>query len=213
VRIGRPLAVDEGQEPGNIAVMGTSYVQPQEAHFIKQRVDGTEQIRIPLRRNWFVLLFLCFWICLWTVGGVTAIDQVLTSFNLFLVFWLCMWVFGWVFAASTIAAQIGGSEIIRVVGRDLEISTGVGRFRRLRFYRGDMIRHLRSNDPNPFGWGGWHGRSFINSPFVTARAGAIKFDYGSRTIYAATSIDEAEGRMIVDWLKPKLPTSATEGAG
>ena len=44
------------------------------------------------------------------------------------------------------------------------------------------------------------------------RAGAIKFDYGAKTIRAGSSVDEAEGRMIVDWLRPKLPQSATDAA-
>lgn len=43
--------------------MLTRYVDPQSTRFIREFVDGTEQIRIPMRRNWFVLLFLSLWIC------------------------------------------------------------------------------------------------------------------------------------------------------
>jgi hypothetical protein len=164
-----------------------------------------EQLRIPMRRNWFVLIFVSFWLCAWTVGGLTAIYQVSQKFDLFLIFWLGGWAIGWMFALATIGAQIAGSEILRVVGRDLEISVGVGRLRWRRLYRGDLIRNLRSCDPNPLGW---PFRAQQN-PF-RPRAGSVKFDYGSQTVFAASASDEAEGRQIVDWLRPKLPRSAVE---
>ena len=47
-------------------------------------------------------------------------------------------------------------------------------------------------------------------PFARVRQGAIKFDYGAQTFYAASSADEAEGRMIVEWLRPKLPRSTSD---
>jgi len=56
--------------------MGTRYVEPRSSRCIREHVDGVEQIRIPTRRNWFVLLFLCFWICGWTAGGIAAMYQV-----------------------------------------------------------------------------------------------------------------------------------------
>jgi hypothetical protein len=186
--------------------MGTRYVEPQSSRFVQERIDGAEQIRIPMRRNWFVLIFLSFWICGWTIGGVAAMYEVSRDFNWFLVFWLGGWALGWAFAAVTIASQIAGSEIIRVLGRDLETSIGVGRIRWRRLYRGDHIRNLRSSDPNPMGW----PFRFQQTNIFRPRAGAIKFDYGSQTICAATSAEEAEGRMVVDWLRPRLPRTATE---
>jgi hypothetical protein len=193
--------------------MSSYYVEPRESRFVRERIEGVEQIRIPVRRNWFVLLFLSFWICGWTVGGLAAMSQLRQDFDWFLVFWLGGWLLGWVFAATTISSQLAGSEIIRVAGRDLEISVGVGPLRRRRLYRGDRIRNLDSSDPNPMGWGWWQGAGVSRSPFGVfgkPQQGALKFDYGAETIYAASSADEAEGRMIVDWLKPKLPRSATD---
>jgi len=186
--------------------MGTRYIEPRSSRFLQERVDGVEQVRIPMRRNWFVLLFIAFWICGWTVGGIAAIYQVSQNFDWFLIFWLGGWALGWVFAAATIASQIGGSEIIRVVGRDLETSVGVGKLRWRRFYRGDHIRNLKGSDPNPMGW---PFRVHQTNPF-RLRAGAIKFDYGAQTVFAANSSEEAEGRMIVEWLKSKLPRTATD---
>lgn len=95
------------------------YVEPQPTRFLQERIDGLEQIRIPMRRNWFILLFVGFWICGWTVGGIAAIYQVSQDFDWFFVFWLGGWALGWVFAAATICSQVAGSEIIRVVGKTL----------------------------------------------------------------------------------------------
>jgi hypothetical protein len=184
--------------------MGVRYIEPQSSRFVQERIEGIEQIRIPMRRNWFILLFVGFWICGWTVGGIAAIYQVSQNFNWFLIFWLGGWALGWVFAAATICSQIAGSEIIRVVGRDLETSVGVGTIRWRRLYRGEDIRHLTSSDPNPMGW----PFRFQQTSLIRPRSGAIKFDYGSQTIFAASAAEEAEGRKIVDWLKTRLPRVA-----
>ena len=195
-----------GAPPINIAAMGTRYVEPQSSRLIQERIEGVEQIRIPIRRNWLILLFIGFWICGWTAGGIATIYQVSQNFDWFLVFWLGGWVVGWIFAAVTIGSQIAGSEIIRVVGRDLETSVGIGSLRWRRLYRGDHIHNLTSSDPNPMGW----PFRFQQTNIFRPRSGAIKFDYGSQTIYAASSAEEAEGRTIVDWLQPRLPRNAME---
>ena len=205
--------------------MGTRYVEPQNCRFITERFDGIDQIRIPYKRNWFTLIFLSVWLTGWTIGGFAAAGALISGLtghqdlsdgggnlsnggvNLFLFVWLIFWAFGWIFATTTVALQLGGSEILKVAGRDLEISSGVGSWRRRKLYRGDQIRNLTSSDPNPMGWP--IGARAMTFPGFN-RAGAIKFDYGARTIRAAGSVDESEGRMIVDWLKPKLPRTATE---
>ena len=59
---------------------------------------------------------------------------------------------------------------------------------------------------------GWPFRA-QRMPFPgMTQSGSIKFDYGAKTIRAAGSVDEAEGRMILDWLRPKLPASASDPA-
>jgi hypothetical protein len=187
--------------------MSSRYVEPGKSSIVTERVDGVEQLRIPYRRQWFVLIFLSVWLTGWSFGGIAALGEMVVSPEPFLVVWLAFWAVGWVFAAGTVAMQLGGSEIVRVAGRDLETSVGVGRWRWRRLYRGDQIRHLRSSDPNPLGWP--FRAQQMSFPGMT-RAGAIKFDYGARTIAAAGAVDEAEGRTIVEWLRPKLPRSAVE---
>lgn len=186
--------------------MSTRFVEPRSSRVISERVEGVEQMRIPMRRNWLILLFMIFWLCGWSIGGVATIHQVSQNFDWFLVFWLGGWAVGWIFVSVTIASQLAGSEIIRVVGRDLETSIGVGRLRWRRLYRGDLIRNLQSSDPSPLGWPFRAQQTNIFKP----RAGAVKFDYGAETIFAASAAEEAEGRALVDWLRPRLPRTASE---
>src|SRR5689334_15177316 len=69
----------------------------------------------------------------------------------FLGVWRIFWALGWVFATSSIALQLGGSEIIKVIGRDLKVSIGGGRWRRRKLRRGDQIRNLSKQRPQPDG--------------------------------------------------------------
>jgi hypothetical protein len=45
------------------------------------------------------------------------------------------------------------------------------------------------------------------------KSGAVRFDYGARTIYAAAGLDAAEGQMIVDRLKKRLPAGVERTPG
>jgi hypothetical protein len=163
-----------------------------------------EQIRIPVKRQWFILLFVPFWLLFWTFGGIAAASDFVRTGEPFLAFWLCGWVAGELFAIVLLGDQIAGSETIRTIGRDLEISGGFGPVRRTRLYRGDQIANLRPGDPSsPF--------AMFRMPlpsFMKVGWGAVKFDYGAETIYFGSNAHEAEGRLIVDWLRPRLPASA-----
>jgi hypothetical protein len=170
-------------------------------------VPGGEQIVIPARRNWLILLFLAFWLTVWTFGGIAALYEVMTNFSLFLVFWLCGWAAGWLFAATTIAWQINGAETLRVVGGDLEVRHSAVGLSKSWWFRGSEIRNLRAGDTPalPFGWSG------LNAPLIFWRRwGSVRFTHGARTIYLAPALDEAEGALIVETLQRALPRTAVD---
>lgn len=188
--------------------MPKGYVEPRTPRFRIEQVDEVEQVTVAARRSWFVLAFLAVWLTLWTVGGLLAITQVLTSFDLFLAVWLCFWAVGWLYAAATVVWQLRGREVLRVVDRDLEIILRSPGFNRSRVYHGREIARLTAHDGGgPFQV---HGGAFATAnPLTAGRSGSVRFDYGARTVYAAAGLDEAEGRLIVAWLARRLPTSAT----
>jgi hypothetical protein len=164
---------------------------------------GGERIRVRARRNVFVLLFLPFWLVMWTIGGIAAVGQFLQTREPFIGLWLCAWAAGWLLAATTIAWMLWGSEVIGVIGGDLEIGHSLLGWTRSRLYRGSDISHLSAAE-SPF-----FSRYQFSVPFLMrTRSGAIKFSYGGRTVYAAQGLDEAEGRMIVARLLRYLPKGA-----
>jgi hypothetical protein len=186
--------------------LGNGYVEPRDARHRIEVVDGAERIRIPMRRNWFAMLFLGFWLTGWTAGGIAAMAAAVTQVEPFLIVWLCGWAVGWFFAASTLAMQIAGAETIAVTGGDLEIRSGARPFLRTWRYRGDAIRNLQSATPmgDPFNM-----RSAQIPFWIRPRSGAVRFDYGAETIFLANGVDQPEGREIAAWLARRLPVAAT----
>src|SRR5688572_28836534 len=101
-----------------------------------------ERIRIPARKFVFAMLFLPVWLTGWTVGGIVAITELLTTFSLFMLVWLSFWAVGWVAAAGTLAWMAFGSETLRVAGEDLEVGHHMLGWSRRKVYRGREVRRL-----------------------------------------------------------------------
>jgi len=181
------------------------YVEPGAARHRIVVVDGIETLRIPPRRQWFVIAFLPIWLTMWTFGGVQAMKQVVLDHEPFLVVWLIGWAAGWIYATTTLAMQVAGSELVHVVHGDLEVSSGVGPLRRTWRYRGSAIGDLTSHVPTD---SIWTGRGLDRPFFLTPTSGAVRFSYGAKTVYLAPGIDEPEGRQIVAWMMRRLPQRA-----
>lgn len=183
-----------------------SYVEPKPARHEVVFVDGVETLRVPQRRQWFTIAFVPFWLVMWSIGGFQAMRQVATDHDPFLIVWLLGWAVGWIFAATMLAMQIAGSEIIHIVHGDLTVSNGIGPLRRYWRYRGSAIRDLTSHVPAD---SLWTGRGFDRPFYLSPATGAVRFSYGAKTVYLATGVDEPEGRVIADWMKRRLPRAAT----
>lgn len=180
------------------------YEEPKSARFSIERDDGVEVIRIPAAKNWLALLFLIFWLTIWTLGGGVAAWQAVRTFEPFLFVWLVFWAAGWIFAASTIAWQLTGSETLRVANGDLIYGYRLAGISRERAYRGNLIRALSASAGAPF----WMTFRFAYPPFLPQQWGAIKFRYGGRSVQLLQGLDEAEGEALVDALGKKMPASA-----
>ena len=162
-----------------------------------------EQFRVKARKQIFVLLFLPVWLLGWTAGGITAGSQALTSHEPFLILWLCFWAVGWVFASGTLLWMISGAETVRVTGNDLELAHTLFGFSRRWLFQGSQISGFGAVQSGPrfnsFAW---------QIPFVRIRQiGALKFNYGPRTVCFFAGLDEAEAVMILGRLLAKLPQS------
>ena len=180
-----------------------NYVPVDAERFTVEQTARGELIRIPARRQIFAMLFLPVWLALWTVGGIAAISAVMTQFQIFLVIWLCGWAAGWVFAAGTLLWMIAGSETLLAIGGDLEISHHAFGFSRTWVYQGSQINNLAPSAQTP-----WPFQFQWQVPFIrTMRTGALKFNYGPRTVYAGAGLDEGEAIMVVNRLAHFLPSA------
>ncbi|MDE3175322.1 MAG: hypothetical protein KGM15_04335 [Pseudomonadota bacterium] len=185
-----------------------AYAAPLAPRFrVEAAADGGQRIVVPARRSLFLMAFLTVWLAGWSFGGAAAMARMWADFSPFLAFWLCGWALGEAGVIATLAWMAAGRETIRAAGADLEISAELLGFVRRRLYRGAHIHNLSAaGSPELF------ARRRLDNPMLWAPAsGGVKFVYGARTVYAGVGLDEAEGAMIVDLLKRRLPKGAAAG--
>ena len=168
--------------------------------------DGTGglQIIIPAKRNVFLLGFLGFWLIGWTIGEIAVFAKLAGAVingefsapeHLFLFAWLGLWTVGGGFALYTWLWMMRGRERVNLGPGNLSIRREVFGFGRVREYDIQHVTNLRVA-PAPF------------NPFDPAAGlqfwglggGIVAFDYGAKTFRFGASIDEAEGRTIVERL-------------
>ncbi len=158
-------------------------------------------IEIPAKQNWFVIIFLCIWLCGWYMGEVNAISMLSATdttllANAFTVFWLTGWTVGGLWVFTTLLWTLSGKEIISVQGPVLTIQQVVFGIGRKKQYDIQSIKNIKViSQPDEGAWDNSKSASFMNS------TGIIQFDYGMKNISFSRSIDEVEGRMIVEKLK------------
>jgi hypothetical protein len=174
-----------------------------------ETIDGVEWIVARASRNWFVLLFLGFWLTLWTFGGLAAMAAAASGEEPVVFVWLVFWAAAWVFVAATVGWQLAGRTLVSVNGGALAYRWTMPVVTRTRRYDPAQVRHLRAASVAlPFG-NAWMRSAY--PPFLNGAAGSVQFDYGARTIRLMPGLDEAEGRMVVEWLARRLPAGAVDG--
>jgi len=161
------------------------------------------RITIPSKRNYFITLFMCVWLCGWFFGETTAIRTVLNSTNrgadMFMIVWLTGWTLGGIFVLKTIYWQFLGKECIEI-GKGVLIMKRQGDpLSKTTFYDLNSCESFRIQDDQintGFGRYNWsfNGRNTI---------GTIAFDYGMKTIRFGENIDEAEGKYLLNLLIQK----------
>src|SRR5271163_1236789 len=96
-------------------------------------------INIPAAKNWPVILFLGFWLCLWALGEFSVFHMLATGKrlgrgNFFLVGWLGAWTVGGYMAISLWLWNVAGHEIVSLTPVALAIRREILGFGRSREY-------------------------------------------------------------------------------
>jgi hypothetical protein len=189
--------------------MDDGFVVPAGGRHRIEMIDGVEQIVVPVKRSWFIIPFLLFWMVMWTLGGGVIAMSIAESGSFAPIVFLFTWAAAWLFVLTALFTQMWGVEIIRASSTELDVTKRAGPLHRRWRYRADLIRNLAPCPPNIDQW----GRRSSQTPVWSRNAsGAVKFDYGAQTILLAAGVDEAEGRTIAQWLTARLPTGVT-GSG
>lgn len=184
-------------------------IQPYSARHITDDLIDSLKIKIPSRKQWFLILFMGFWLIGWALGELTVLGSLISGKgfggpSLFMVVWLGGWTVGGAYAMYTLFWQLSGSEIIQVSNSGITTSRsilGVSLFPKE--YSQEYIKELRVsaaavNVNDIFGW----SRA---SRFYGMSGGLIAFDYGSRTINFGIGIDEAEAKQILSEIQQRYP--------
>ena len=160
---------------------------------VEHRRDGLYS-RIPARRNWFVLLFLCAWVTLVVLTAVPAFaggerveeDGVVIAVIGGLVFLVAA-----LFAIAYVIWSLIGREQVTVPGGRLGHLRRAGPVRHRHLFDASRIEDVRHDarrgwfmgSAQGLGWRGWTG-------------GSIAFDYGHRTHHLAIGLDDAEAKHL-----------------
>lgn len=186
--------------------------QPALPRYTSENTGFSLKITIPSKKNWFVILFLGFWLTMWAVGEVAVgagiiieVIKMLIKGNFaelvfeslfggfFMVIWLAIWTAIGGFALYTWLWNINGTEAIEVSGESIQITHRVFSFGKPKEYTVGHIKDIRTVPIHSNGiWGFRLARFTWGVP-----PGTLAFDYGAKTINFGSGCEEAEAKMIL----------------
>jgi len=172
---------------------------------INEYFDGVE-ITIPVKRNWLLVVFLPFWLAIWSGGFIFAIKMLFSSAaggaDLFVFFWLCLWTAGGLFAAATWWWNVAGKEIITVAQGSLTIQKK-GSIANTKTYDLNEAQNFRAEEDfsDVFSFGGRRRGPML--PWNVAAEGTIRFDYGMESVRFGDKLHKPEGEYILERLRSK----------
>jgi len=182
-------------------------IKPFSARHTTDDLGDTLRINIPSQKQWFLILFMGFWLIGWAFGEVSALGmffggQGFGGPGLFMIAWLGGWTIGGAWAIYILAWQLFGKEVIEITNQAIitkRVVFGLGFPNEYSFEYIKVLRvSVNVNTNDMFGWSR-AGRLYGLS------GGLIAFDYGSKTINFGSGIDEAEAKQILTEITQRFP--------
>ncbi len=152
---------------------------------------------IPPRRNWFIILFMGFWLCMWAVGEIMVPIQFLKGeipgiTVIFILAWLGVWTIGGALAIYLWLWNLMGRQIITMKGHTLTTRREIGGYGFDKEYDLTRVRDLRVS---AMGRSAWDYSGILE--FLGLGGGLVAFDYGAKTYRLGAGLDEAEAKFVV----------------
>jgi hypothetical protein len=171
---------------------------------IDESYNGVDII-IPVKKDWFLIPFLSFWLCLWLAAGIFISVGLLGTgaegARLFLYMFLTVWTIHGFFSASRLWWNIAGKEIIQVSQGVLTIHRKGAVFKRAKSYDLAQCQNFRAMEEQLL----IYHFNTITAGMLRRKPnpGTIKFDYDAATIRFGDWLPQAEGEYILDRLRAK----------
>ena len=186
--------------------------QPALPRYTSENTGASLKFFIPSKKNWFIIIFLGFWLIFWAIaevavggGMIVGIIKMLIEGKLlellvegvlgglFIFVWFALWTVGGSFALYTWLWNITGREVIEVTGESIQIARRIFSFGKPKEYTASHIKDLRTVPTAGHGvWGFRVTRFTWGVP-----PGTLAFDYGAKTVNFGSGCEEAEAKMIL----------------
>jgi hypothetical protein len=147
------------------------------------------------KRLWGVLAFLAVWLTFWTAGGIAAFIQLLHAdwgTRLFLFLWLCFWAFGESTAATIIAWQLLGRELLLVSRERLEVRKQIGPLTKTKLYEAPLVRDLEA------------ARAPSDEDERPRKDFCLAFGYDDKTVRVGEGMSEREAEHIAATVSARI---------
>lgn len=152
---------------------------------------------IPPKRNWFIILFMGFWLCMWAAGEIMVPIQFLNGeipgiTGIFVVAWLGAWTIGGAVAIYLWLWNLMGRQIITMHGHSLTTRRDIGGYGFDKKYNLTQVRDLRVSARKFVAWD-----YSASLEFLGLGGGLVAFDYDAKTYRLGAGLDEAEAKLVV----------------
>ncbi len=152
---------------------------------------------IPPKRNWFIILFMGFWLCMWAAGEIMVPIQFLKGeitgiSEVFVLAWLGVWSAGGAFAVYLWLWNLMGRQIITMHGDTLTTRRDIGGYG---FSKEYDLTHVRDLRVSARGSNAWNYSASLE--FLGLGGGLVAFDYDAKTYRLGAGLDEAEAKLVV----------------
>ncbi len=176
------------------------------------QVDETPDeivITIPAKRKRYIILFMTAWLGAWLLGEVFVLGTVFGGYDgsggefvsLFMLVWLTIWTFAGLFVIRILIWMFVGKEVISISRKELRIHRKGQLLSKPKLYDTSQVKSLdvNSNGGIPVILREIYSNNLLN----TGNSGALKFDYGLKTVHFADGIDEAEAKFLLKKIEAK----------
>lgn len=181
---------------------------PSNTHHFHATVEDTGPrlvVTNPVQRSVGLVVFLCAWLSMWTVGGAFAFGTLLGSttplgVRLFMLVWVCGWALGEFSVLAVLAWQFGGRETITVARDALTVERKAYGYGSTRAFEPDRVSNVRVITPTLVR----NGHTAGSLARLRTGSGWVAFDHDGVTHRFGMKLGREEANFVAEEIREKL---------